>query len=224
MSRERKLSNLYVENVPSAFVEKTVFDLFSLYGEVVSVKIKRPNFGMTQLTCQAFVTYSTREEAEKAIESLNGKMLIPGMETLKVSLFNSHNQLQLKGLDRKQLVQNTHFRVLFIKGLNLEVTKQDLTNVCEKYGCVEVVTLKTNLENDRITSRGQAIVQFQTKEGASSALKNLLFEETLGDPTKLTIEFYQSRESRLQEKEQEILAESMNKNYLSGETFGSSSL
>ena len=77
------------------------------------------------------------------------------------------------------------------------MTKHELKNVCEKYGCVEAVTLKTNLEQDRVTSRGQAIVQFGTKEGASSALKNLVFEEALGDPTKLSIDFYQSRESRI---------------------------
>lgn len=100
MSGERKLSSLYVENVPSAFVEQNVFDLFSLYGEVVSVKMKRSAFSMPQLTCQAYVAYSTHEEATKAIDSLNNKVLLPGMDTLKVSLFNPHNQLQLKGLDR----------------------------------------------------------------------------------------------------------------------------
>jgi RNA recognition motif-containing protein len=35
-------TNLFVESLPFIFTEKNVFDLFSLYGEVVSVKMKRP--------------------------------------------------------------------------------------------------------------------------------------------------------------------------------------
>ena len=91
VSKERNLSNLFVDNLPSAFVEKNVFDLFSLYGEVVSVKIKRSNFNLSQLTCQAFVAYNSKEEAVKAIDSLNGKIIIPGMDKLKVEFYSKQN-------------------------------------------------------------------------------------------------------------------------------------
>ena len=45
-------------------------------------------------------------------------------------------------------------------------------------------------------SRGIAIVQYASVEDAGRALKNLVFEESLGDPSRVKIEFYESRESR----------------------------
>ena len=59
-----------------------------------------------------------------------------------------------------------------------------------------MVTLKTSIEGEKVVSRGIAIVQFSTKEGASNALKKLHFEDRLGDPSKLQIDYYQSKESR----------------------------
>lgn len=65
-----------------------------------------------------------------------------------------------------------------------------------KYGAVDVVTLKTRIQNNEETSRCKAIVQFSTKEGAACALKSLPFEDGLGSDG-LDINFYQSTESRL---------------------------
>lgn len=38
----KSFTNLWVEKLPYAFKEKDVFDLFSQYGLVVSLKIKKP--------------------------------------------------------------------------------------------------------------------------------------------------------------------------------------
>jgi len=47
------------------------------------------------------------------------------------------------GLDRKELIQNTHYRVLFIKGLYKHISREHLGEVMEKYGEIETFTLKT---------------------------------------------------------------------------------
>lgn len=63
-----------------------------------------------------------------------------------------------------------------------------------------MLTLKTKFENNEHVSKGIAIVQFSNQAGASSALKNLPFESSLGDPKKVNIDFYKSLESRLKDR------------------------
>ena len=62
------------------------------------------------------------------------------------------------GLSRYELLSNTHFRVLFIKNIYKDVTRDQLKKVCEKYGEIETFTLKTKIENHKAISRGIAIV------------------------------------------------------------------
>jgi hypothetical protein len=50
-----------------------------------------------------------------------------------------------------------------------------------------------------VKSRGIAIVQYQEKASAAEALKNLPFDSALGEL--LDVDFYQSKESRMQELE-----------------------
>lgn len=66
-----------------------------------------------------------------------------------------------------------------------------------------MITLKTKIENDDIISRGIAIIQFTNKAGAANALRNLPFEEKLGDQSLIKIEFYESKESRMLDIEME---------------------
>jgi hypothetical protein len=70
---------------------------------------------------------------------------------------------------------------------------------CEKFGFVDTITLKTKVEEGEVKSRGIAIVQYQEKMAASEALKKLPFSSSLGEL--LDVDFYQSKESRMQELE-----------------------
>lgn len=66
-----------------------------------------------------------------------------------------------------------------------------------------MLTLKTKVEGDEQVSTGIAIVQFSTQEGASTALRNLALDQSLGDPKHVVIEYYQSLESRLMNAQNE---------------------
>ena len=66
---------------------------------------------------------------------------------------------------------------------------------------MQTFTLKTKIEDGKAVSRGLAIVQYATKEDAALAMKKLIFETSLG--SMLEIDFYQSKESRLQEMEEQ---------------------
>lgn len=64
----------------------------------------------------------------------------------------------MMGLNRQELISNTHFRVLFIKGLYKTVGREELKAACGKFGQVETLTLKTKVMDARVESRGIAIV------------------------------------------------------------------
>lgn len=68
------------------------------------------------------------------------------------------------------------------------ITREQLTAICEKYGKVETLTIKTQIEAGKVSSRGIAIVQYSTKEEASEALKKLPFHDELSPL--LDIDFY----------------------------------
>ena len=63
------------------------------------------------------------------------------------------------------------------------------------------MTLKTRIEDNKVISRGLAIIQYATKDAAAKALKRMPFETTLGPL--LEIDFYQSKESRMVTAEKE---------------------
>ena len=55
-----------------------------------------------------------------------------------------------------------------------------MVDICEKFGELETLTLKTKIQNGEVVSRGIAIAQFATKEQAAEAIKKLPFENKLG--------------------------------------------
>lgn len=139
--------------------------------------------------------------AEAALNALNGTVVLPGTNSIRIDFYQRANKFLggLNGLKREELIKNTHWRVLFIRGITSTVTREDLHTTCEKYGAVQTLSLKTKIVEGRVASRGIAIVQYASKEDASEALQKLPFETSLGNF--IEIDFYQSKESRMQELE-----------------------
>jgi RNA recognition motif-containing protein len=66
--------NIYVGNIPREATEKTVRDEFEAFGEVTSVSLIKDKF-TNMLKGFGFVEMPKKNEAEKAIENLDGSML-----------------------------------------------------------------------------------------------------------------------------------------------------
>jgi hypothetical protein len=129
--RETKRSthtNLLVKRLPYHATEQEIYDVFSLYGKVVSIKLKKSILYMQSVLpiqkSQAYVAISTQEQALEAKEELNNKCIARGGDPIKVEFYSNQNKFTglFRGLDRSQLVNNTHYRVLFMKGLFKEVS------------------------------------------------------------------------------------------------------
>jgi len=88
------LCNLYVDRLPMSFNEKSIYDVFSLYGEVVSVKVKQSAFlsmAIPPTKLSAFVAFKTHEMAVKARQSLRGKCLTSNSDPIVVEFYSSQN-------------------------------------------------------------------------------------------------------------------------------------
>lgn len=199
----KKLTNLYVESLPYCFDEQDVRELFSIYGDVNCVKVKKPLLNVSmenidKIYSSAYVNFNSEEDAFTAKNAINGKSLAQGCPRIFVDFYQKSNRFPgvHRGLDRQELAENSHFRVLYLSGLYQQVTRRDLWTSCLKFGSVDVVTLKTKIEDNKEVSRCKAIVQFTTKEGAAEALKSLPFEKDLGSD-ELDVTFYKSKESRM---------------------------
>lgn len=106
------------------------------------------------------MNFETEDQAASAVEELNGKRLHPGSNPLRIEPYQRSNRFLggMMGLNRQELISNTHFRVLFIKGLYKSITREELKKACSKYGEVETLTLKTKVMDLQVQSRGIAIV------------------------------------------------------------------
>jgi RNA recognition motif-containing protein len=122
-------TNLFVEKLPYIFKEEDVLNLFQKYGTVLEVKIKKPNSNVqlssiNSLPCSAYVNFIDMDSAKAAIQGLNGKAIIAGGNSLRIDYYQRANRFYggMLGLDRNELINNTHFRVLFLKGMRRNVS------------------------------------------------------------------------------------------------------
>jgi RNA recognition motif-containing protein len=111
-------------------------NIFSHYGDVKSVKMKKPpssHQNYNHQPCSAYVDFETHEQALAAQKALNGKQLLPGANFIRIEFYRKDNRFLgvHRGLDRNELIKNTHYRVLFIRGLDLSMTKPQLLKICE---------------------------------------------------------------------------------------------
>jgi len=62
--------------------------------------------------------------AEAALNALNGTVVLPGTNSIRIDFYQRANKFLggLNGLKREELIKNTHWRVLFIRGLSSNVS------------------------------------------------------------------------------------------------------
>jgi RNA recognition motif-containing protein len=92
-TRERQsYTNLFIDKLPYAFGRQDVLDLFSKFGTVLDVKIKKPTSNVQlkdihNLPCSAYVNFKDQVQAKAAVEALNGKVIFPGGKSLRIDYY-----------------------------------------------------------------------------------------------------------------------------------------
>uniref|UniRef100_A0A8D8V7G1 ELAV-like protein 2 n=1 Tax=Cacopsylla melanoneura TaxID=428564 RepID=A0A8D8V7G1_9HEMI len=135
-SNEESKTNLIVNYLPQTMTQEEMKSLFSSVGEVESCKLIRDKTtdttlaDFTQSLGYGFVNYHRPEDAEKAINTLNGLRL--QNKTIKVSYARPSSE-SIKGAN------------LYVSGLPKHMSQQELESLFSPYG--RIITSRILCDN-----------------------------------------------------------------------------
>jgi polyadenylate-binding protein len=189
--RKSGVGNLYIKNLAKSIDLKTLNDLFSAHGTILSSKIALDHNNKSR--GHAFVNFSTQEEADKAIAALNGTVLAD--KELYVGKFIPKSERQFPDTPKEVPVNTASpatnaspppvaifqkpvesFTNIFIKNLDESVTEETLKEIFSVYGDIESALVSRNpptAEGVQGKSKGFGFVNFHQHEHATVALKEL---------------------------------------------------
>lgn len=153
---KREEANLFVKGLGSEETNLTFYNAFKKFGEIFSVKLIQNDQGKS--LGYGFVQYVRQEDAEKAIESMNGKDYAG--KKLTVEKYKSRSS-------RKPTYRN-----LYIKNLPPTITtKEQLDSLFSSYG--EISSSYIQAKEFKGASNYFAFVCFTESEAASKACAEL---------------------------------------------------
>ena len=157
-------NNLFVKNLPGSTTPKELFELFSTYGSIISIKLKQNRNG--ECIGYGYVNYEDSQSAEDALNKLNGYELMG--KRLQVSRFSP----------KKERTEEDKFPLVLIKQMPSALDSESkLEEIFTKFGQISFCGLISGNESNGLNNlNGDArlgIVLFARKEDASSAVKSL---------------------------------------------------
>lgn len=183
-SQEESKTNLIVNYLPQSMTQDEIRSLFSSIGDVESCKLIRDKLTGQSLG-YGFVNYQQPQDAEKAINTLNGLRL--QNKTIKVSYARPSSEA-IKGAN------------LYVSGLPKNMTQQDLENLFSSYG--RIITSRILCDNITVRqfvtgggdylpglSKGVGFIRFDQRVEAEKAIQELNGSIPKGSSEPITVKF-----------------------------------
>jgi ELAV like protein 2/3/4 len=178
-------TNLIVNYLPQNMTEEEIKSLFSSVGEVESVKLVRdknsinpfanplnPNTMRGQSLGYGFVNYKRTQDAEQAVNVLNGLRL--QNKTIKVSFARPSSE-SIKGAN------------LYISGLPKTMCQDDLEEIFRPFGEIITSRVLTQEGNDKL--KGIGFIRFDQRKEAERAISSLNGTTPKGLTEPITVKF-----------------------------------
>ncbi|PVU94080.1 hypothetical protein BB561_002820 [Smittium simulii] len=164
-------SRLVVRNLSFKLREKDLFDIFSKFGLVEQVILPRKFVG-GPLRGFAFITMNNRDDAEKALNGINGTLQIDRTVAIDWAIpkdeysanINKDEENDDKNgeiFTEKELSKDRE-TTFFVKNVSFETQEDDLYSLFSKFGKVKYCRIV--LDRDSKRSKGTAFVCFWDKE------------------------------------------------------------
>jgi len=163
--RKSGLGNVFVKNLDKTIDHKTLYDTFSMFGNILSCKVATDDKGESR--GYGFVHYTLPESAEKAIAKVNGMVIAEKKVT--VAEFVPKEQRQ---------AGTRRFTNIYIQSIPKAWTEAKLREVFEDVGAINSIHLP--MEEDG-TNKGFGFANFPDPEHAAKAVEkfnNLEVDET----------------------------------------------
>ncbi|RZF37315.1 ELAV-like protein 3 isoform X2 [Nilaparvata lugens] len=183
-NQEESKTNLIVNYLPQTMTQEEIRSLFSSIGDVESCKLIRDKVTGQSLG-YGFVNYHRPEDAEKAINTLNGLRL--QNKTIKVSFARPSSEA-IKGAN------------LYVSGLPKNMAQQDLENLFSPYGRIitsrilcDNITVRQYVggtgDNVPCLSKGVGFIRFDQRIEAERAIQELNGTIPKGSTEPITVKF-----------------------------------
>ncbi|XP_042295336.1 polyadenylate-binding protein 4 [Sceloporus undulatus] len=169
-AKAKEFTNVYIKNFGDDMDDERLKELFNRYGKTLSVKVMTDPTGKSKGF--GFVSFEKHEEANKAVEEMNGKdingkMVFVGRAQKKVErqaeLKRKFEQLKQERISRYQGVN------LYIKNLDDTIDDEKLRKEFSPFG--SITSAKVMLEDGR--SKGFGFVCFSSPEEATKAVTEM---------------------------------------------------
>lgn len=180
--RKTGVGNIFIKNLAPSIDNKSLFDTFSVFGNILSCKVIADENGASKGF--GYVHYETGEAAQEAIKKLDG-MQIEG-QTVSVIIYQ-------RRADRAGVSEWTN---LYVKQFPLSWTDEYLQGLMSNYGPTTSMVISRDADGK---SKGFAFVNFATHEGAAAALAELN-GKVVEDETGASFTLYASQAQKKQER------------------------
>lgn len=164
-------TNLIVNYLPQTMSQEEIRSLFSSVGEVESCKLIRDKVTGQSLG-YGFVNYQRKDDADKAIGTLNGLRL--QNKTIKVSYARPSSEA-IKGAN------------LYVSGLPKSMAQQDLEDLFMPFG--RIITSRILCDNMTGLSKGVGFIRFDQRHEAERAINKLNGSVPSGSVEPITVKF-----------------------------------
>jgi polyadenylate-binding protein len=152
--RKSGRANVFVKNLEPNIDSRSLYDMFSPFGKILSCKVATDSFGQSK--GYGFVQFEIEESAQDAINGLNG-MLANGSKIF-VGLFKR----------RQDRVAN--FTNVYVKNFPSEFGDDDLRKQFAPFGEITSAVVMRDADG---ASRGFGFVNFEKPEYAAEAVQKL---------------------------------------------------
>ncbi|XP_048042444.1 ELAV-like protein 2 [Megalobrama amblycephala] len=164
-------TNLIVNYLPQNMTPDELKSLFGSIGDIESCKIVRDKITGQSLG-YGFVNYVDPQDAEKAINILNGLRL--QAKTIKVS-FARPSSASIRDAN------------LYVSGLPKTMTQTELDQLFSPYG--RIITSRILVDQITGVSRGVGFIRFDRRTEAEEAIKGLNAQKPPGSTEPITVKF-----------------------------------
>jgi len=195
--RKSGVGNVFIKNLDKTIDNKSLYDTFSTFGNIISCKIMSDETGSKGY---GFVHFETQEAAEKAIISVNN-MLLNGKKVFVGNFLSKH----FRNASSDQ--QTKLFTNVYVKNFDQSVNEDQLRELFGKFG--DITSLKISKNNEG-ASAGFGFVNFKQADEAAKAVREL--NDTEYNGKKLYAGRFQKKAERIgeikrkyEEKKQERL-------------------
>ncbi|XP_061078869.1 ELAV-like protein 3 isoform X6 [Conger conger] len=171
-STDDSKTNLIVNYLPQTMTQEEFKSLFSSIGDIESCKLVRDKITGQSLG-YGFVNYVDPNDADKAINTLNGLKL--QTKTIKVS-YARPSSASIRDAN------------LYVSGLPKTMSQKDMEQLFSQYGRI----ITSRILVDQVTagiSRGVGFIRFDKRNEAEEAIKGLNGQKPLGASEPITVKF-----------------------------------